>query len=562
MIYGIEDRVPRATGLVLGFQHAVESASKVTLPVAMLMTLGSSGQQLETMIVVTLVLTGVSTILVSSRLSVFGFGHLAPAAILSSFVTPSMLAAEKGGLALVAGMTLVTGAVVCLISRVLHRWRALFPAEVVGLIAFMVGASQASLAVSRFLGVSLSNPTPDPRHLLIASLTLALLACLTVWGKGKLRLFSSLITLVAGYTACAVGGMIRPEQWRRLSDAAWIGLPEIHPPGIAFDGSLMLPFLILGLSAVLKASGDLTIAEKISDANWKRTDVKQASSAILSYSLATMASALLGGFAMLSSSSNIGLAAATGAAARRIGYSCGGFLIALACLPKLVVLLGIAPAPVVGATFLLVVSYNLIAGMQVIMSRMMEARHTYIIGLSLLFGLSVEAVPGAYAQLPGWLRPIFASGLTLATTMVVLLNLLFRIGTSRKHQTALAPDGSDMAKVYDFLEQNGAEWGARKDVVEKAISVVVEACEGVALAGASDGPITLTATFDEVNLVAVVRYEGRPVEFRRTPVNPMDLLNADGPEIPISGILIYRLADRVRMRNEGAQCEISLYFEH
>ena len=44
-----------------------------------------------------------------------------------------MVAMEAGGLQLLAGMLLVTGLVVVLLSRVLHRWRVLFPPEVVGL---------------------------------------------------------------------------------------------------------------------------------------------------------------------------------------------------------------------------------------------------------------------------------------------------------------------------------------------------------------------------------------------------------------------------------------------
>jgi xanthine permease XanP len=152
IIFGRDDRPPNGTLAVLGLQHAAESASKVTLPVSALIALGLSSQSLETMIVVTLLVSGACCIAVSSSKGLFGFGHLAPVAILSSFVAPSLVAAQAGGLSLVAGMTLVTGVVVVVLSRVLHRWRFLFPPEVVGLIAFMVGASQASLAVSRFLG--------------------------------------------------------------------------------------------------------------------------------------------------------------------------------------------------------------------------------------------------------------------------------------------------------------------------------------------------------------------------------------------------------------------------
>ena len=67
-------------------------------------------------------------------------------------------------------------------------------------------STQASLAVTRFLGVNQAGAPPTPGHLLIASATLAMMAGLTVWGKGKLRLFSSLLTLTAGYAAFEIRG--------------------------------------------------------------------------------------------------------------------------------------------------------------------------------------------------------------------------------------------------------------------------------------------------------------------------------------------------------------------
>lgn len=547
---------------VLGLQHAIESASKVTLPVAMMMSVGATAKQVETLIETTLIMCGIATILVSSRLRLVGFGRLMPVAILSSFVSPALLAARAGGLPLVAGMTLVTGIVVAGLSRVLHRWRFLFPPEVVGLIAFMVGASQASLAVSRFLGIHRMDQTPASDHLFVASATIGLLAGLTVWGKGKLRLFSTLITLMAGYFLAGALGMVSAEQWQRVTDAPWIGLPTVHPPGMAFDPSLVLPFAVLGLSAALKASGDLTIAEKISDADWKRADLKAGSAAVLTFGLSTMLSACLGGFAMMSSSSNVGLSAATGAASRRIGYACGAILISLACVPKLVALIGITPAPVVGATLLLVVSYNLIAGMQIIMSRMMEARHTYIIGMSLLFGLSADAMPGAYANLPNWLRPLFASGLTLATTMVVLLNMVFRLGTSRRHSMQIAA-GEDAERIYTFLEEFGAEWGARREVIERAVSAVVEFYEMVFLMELAMGSISIETVYDEFKLTVLIRYRGTLPEAQKPGLSTvdLDLWSADQPSFKMSAMLLHRLADRVRMKAEGLNCEVEISFD-
>jgi NCS2 family nucleobase:cation symporter-2 len=561
LIYGTDDVPPLTTTIMLGFQHAVESASKIALPIAVLTAVGTGARQIETMVVSTLLVCGIASAVISSRQRLFGFGNLLPLAIFSSFVTPAMMAARIGGLKLVAGMTLTTGAVVCLMSRTLHRLRTLFPPEVVGLIAFMVGASQASLAVMSFLGVSRSDQAPSNVHLAIAAITLAILASLSVWGKGKLRLFSSLITLVVGYLLSAAMGMVRPEQWQLVKDAAWIGFPRLAPPGISFDARLILPFVVLGLTAALKAEGDLTVSGKISDADWKRADLRAGSSGLLTMSAAMMASACLGGFAVMSSTSNVGLAAATGATSRRIGYACGAILAAMAFFPKLVALIAAVPAPVVGAMFLLVVSYNMIAGMQIIMSRMMEARHTWIVGLSLLFGLSADALPGAYSTLPAWLRPLFASGLTIATAMVVILNAVFRIGAARRQKLEVIPGETSMDQMYDFLENFGATWGARKEAIHRAVSALVEFQEMSTLLQLTDGRFTVEVTSDEFRVTLLILYRGRLLQLDKSPGANGEAAELDSPIFEISGIMLNRLTDKIRTRADGENCRIEMVFE-
>lgn len=562
LIYATDDVPPVGTTAILGAQHAVESATKLTVPIALLSAAGATGTELEAMIVATLLVSGMASMLVSSRLPVVGFGHLLPSAIFSSFVGPAILAVRAGGMQLLSGMALVTGLSVAMLSQLLPKWRFLFPPEVVGLIAFMVGASQASLAVTKFLGMTRLDDSPAATHIVVASGSLALLAALTVWGRGRLRLYSTVITLVAGYVSCMAMGLMSPDAWRRVLEAPWIGLPIPSPPGMKFELSLFLPFAVLGLSSALKSAGDLTICEKISDADWKRSDLKKGSAAVFCFGAGSVLSAMLGGFALGSSSSNVGLSAATGAVSRRIGYACGIALIGLAFFPKLVALIGAAPPPVVGALFLLAVSYNLIAGMQIIMTRMMEARHTYIIGLSLLFGLTADAIPGAFRELPAWLRTLFSSGLTLATVMVVILNLVFRIGTSKRHSIVLRPGEDEIARVYDFMEESGGQWGARREVVDRAVGALVETYELLIGEELASGPVNVEAQFDEFSLDIIVRYQGTLPERPVPGANAPQMLAGQTSVATLAGVLLHRLADRVRMKASGLACELELHFEH
>jgi NCS2 family nucleobase:cation symporter-2 len=562
LIYGRDDLPPLGTLGVLGLQHAIESASKVTLPVAVLLTLGADAKSMQTMIAATLIATGVCTIVVSSRHKVFGFGHLTPSAIVSSFVAPSMIAMQMGGLKLLAGMTLLTGLVVVLLSRILHRWRALFPPEVVGLIAFMVGASQVSLALSRFLGMSRGTDRLDPHYLLVASITLALLAGLTVWGKGRLRLFSSVITLVVGYAVANASGFIGANQWAQVAQARLLDIPRIHPPGLAFDFGLLVPFMVLGLSAAMKNAGDLAVSEKISDPGWKRADLRRGRSAMLTFGLGTMVSSLAGGFAVMSSSSNIGLAAATGAASRYVGYACGAILVSLAFFPKLVALLTMMPAPVAGAMFLLVVSYNLVAGMQIIMSRLMETRHTYIIGFSLLFGLGAENMADLAAQAPAFVRPLLSSGLTVATVMVVVLNALFHLGTSRRQKIQLSPGPESIDALCEFIETFAAQWGARREVASRAVSAMVEFFESViGNELVSVGDVEVAAFFDEYRLDFSIRYRGHMLDIPTS--RPQITIDSDPSDIlKLSGYMLSRLADSVKSNSVSGITQIDIHFEH
>jgi NCS2 family nucleobase:cation symporter-2 len=426
----------------------------------------------------------------------------------------------------------------------------------------MVGASQVTLALSRFLGFERGAQRLDLNYLFVAFVTLAMLAGLTVWGKGPVRLFSSVITLVVGYVLANSFGFISAAQWTEVGRARWIDVPRIHPPGLSFDPNLILPFLILGLSAAMKCSGDLAVSEKLSDADWKRTDLRRGQAALFTFGLGTMLSSLAGGFALMSSSSNIGLAAATGAASRYVGYACGGILISLAFFPKLVALLTIVPAPVAGAMFLLVVSYNLIAGMQIIMSRMMETRHTYVVGFSLLFGLGAESLPELADQLPNYVRPLVSSGLTVATVMVVLTNALFHLGTSRRQTTRLTPDLDSMDHLCEFIEDFAAQWGARREITSRAVSAMMEFFES--LIGnelVTVGEVEVSAYFDEYRLDFSIRYRGRMLEIPSA--RPQITFDSDPAElVRLSGYMLSKLADSVKSSSSGGLVQLDIHFDH
>jgi len=92
----------------------------------------------------------------------------------------------------------------------------------------------------------------------VALITLIVTAGFNVWGKGKMRLYSLLIGMVAGYAVSLATGILTLDQARLILDSAFFQLPEMGKFGMSFSAAMLVPFLVAALSSALKTMGDLT----------------------------------------------------------------------------------------------------------------------------------------------------------------------------------------------------------------------------------------------------------------------------------------------------------------
>ena len=86
------------------------------------------------------------------------------------------------------------------------------------------------------------------------------------------------------------------------------------------------------------------------------------------------------------------------------------------------------PAPVAGAILVFVMCFMMASGIQIILGSGMDVPKTFVMGIALIFGMSLDVLPALYANVNPWLRPLFESSLTLSTVVAVLLNQLLRLG--------------------------------------------------------------------------------------------------------------------------------------
>jgi xanthine permease XanP len=547
---------------LLGLQHILALSSAFVYPVILLQESGILPEQAERMIHTSMIVMGVATVLQTRRYGAMGSGYLCPERLGPAYLPASILAIKTGGLPLLAGMTLVSGLFGVVLSRLMRRLRPFFPAEVIGTIVMMVGLALIPVAVSRFLGIEKSRVVIDPLSASIATVTFFIMVGVTVWGSSRLRLYGVLIGVLVGSVCAYASALVTNDDLRRLEQAALVALPCFLHEGWSFSGALIFPFMVTVLASSLKAVGDLTTCQKINDAEWKRPDMQSISGGILAEACGVMLSGSVGNMGQSTSSANVGLSIATGATSRRIGFACGGILILLAFVPELAVLFATMPNPVIGALLLFTVCFMIVAGVQILASRMMDSRKTFVVGVSVVLGLSVDMLPGAYQSVPALFVTAFGSSLSVTTLSALLLNLLFRIGIVQRAKLQIDPRTDSSEQIFLFMEKQGSAWGARKQVIDRAKSAMNEFVEAVSLLEPSTGRIGAEVSFDEFSLDIDMRYDGVPLEFPIERPTDADLFENERAVAKLAGFLIRNYVDRVKSDRINGRCRVQFHLEH
>jgi len=200
-------------------------------------------------------------------------------------------------------------------------------------------------------------------------------------------------------------------------------------------------------------------------------------------------------------------------------------------------------------------------GLQVVTSRMLDSRRTLVIGMGLLAGAALEAVPAISAGATEATRAVLGSSLVFGIAIAFLLNLAFRLGVRQSVTLAIDPAAHDPQQVEGFLRKQGAAWGARPDIVNRAVFGVSQLVEAVVEHGEVQGPMELEASFDEYRLDVRVRYKGKALTFPQSRPTIAQIQAEDGGR-QLAGFLLRRNADRIRAEQQGARALVWFHFDH
>jgi NCS2 family nucleobase:cation symporter-2 len=561
IVYGVEDTPPLGVTLFSGVQHVVLIAIRLLFPLLVAREAGLAPDRVLDVLGVSMLIMGLGPILQALTRGPVGSGYLCPASFTSAYIAPSLLAARSGGMALVVGMTVFGGMLEAALSRVLRPLRPFFPPEIAGFVVVVVGVTLGGLGTRYVLGIG-SAAGLSRLDLMVTALSLGTMIVLNVWTRGSLRVFCALIGMVVGYAAAALAGILTSADLAPVHAAPLIHFPHLGHGGFAFEPSLAIPFGVAALAACLRAMGDVTTCQKINDAEWTRPGMRSISGGVLANGISTMTAGLGGTIGVNTLTSSVGLAGATGVTSRRIAYVIGGMFLVLAFLPKAAAIFAIMPRPVLGATLWFSACFVFVKGLQIVTSRMLDVRRTFVIGLGFTIGLAVDLHPSLFAGLPASAQPFVSSSLVLGTVSALTLNALFRLGVRRTRTLSVDSMRVDAQAISDFMEEQGAAWGARRDVIDRATFNLSQSIETIVESCAPEGPIEVAASFDEFNLNLRVSYTGPPLELPdRRPSNEEIMASEEGQR-KLAGFMLRRHADRVQSRYRDGHASILFHFDH
>jgi len=561
--YGVNDIPPIGSIVPLVMQHVAMLSVELIFPVIVVTMAGGTVDMARDAVSLMMIAMGIGTILQAWRKGPVGSGYFCAHETGTAYFPAVIATIQAGGIGLMSGMILASGVLQMLFSRLVHRLRVLFPSEIIGLIIVMMAFSYIGYGMKAFWGVGGEHhvtTSTTPEAITVGFFTLLVIISLYIWGGKRMREYAILAGMAVGYVGAWVTGVIDNAAIARVAAAPVFTFPNIQG-GWAFDIRFLPAFAVAALCSSIITIGNMSTCQKVNEVDWRRLDLKSAGNGLFAEGLATSVSGLVGALPQTTSPGSVGLSVATGATSRYLGFVVGGLLIALSFFSQIATFLAIMPKPVIGVILLVEIAFIFPAGMQVCTSRMLDFRKMFVLGLAIAFGMAVDVVPEMSRAWPVWLAQLFNSPIALASITAILLTLLFRIGIA-SHQVIELELKEYPEKLAQFMEENGEAWGARREVVHRMLFSLEELMQILEAEKLVNGKVKLDVSFEEFNMEAQVTYNGAPPVLAHIRPSDEELLEEDGALSRLSGFLIRKYAQKIRIEEKDGKCQVRFNFEH
>lgn len=402
VLYGLDDRPPLLTAIVLGAQHVLTMfGSTVAVPLLLGPAMGMNTAQIAMLISSVMLCSGIATLIqttVGSRLPIVqgvSFSFLAAFLMIIGEIHPEGASDTRAGAAMpmIAGAVMVGGLLETIVgfSGMMGLIRRVLSPVVIGPVIMLIG-----------LALYEAGAPIAASHWPVAILTIFLIALFSfVWSEKSFlfRLFPMLLAILGAVSVCGVFaavGWFGPEHPARPDLAAFSQAPWVRTTGIIFPwgtpefrGSFVVAVIAGYFASMIESFGDYHACKQM--AGGGDPTEREISRGIGCEGIACALTGVLGGFSSTSYSENVGLIGLTKVGSRYVVQIGAVMLILLGLFGKFGALAAAIPTPVVGGLYCTMFGLISAVGIrQFAKADLNSDRNLFVGGFALFMGISVQ----------------------------------------------------------------------------------------------------------------------------------------------------------------------------
>ncbi|PTN37549.1 uracil-xanthine permease family protein [Desulfonatronum sp. SC1] len=452
ILYAVDERPPEWVSAFTGLQLLLLIVGPITVtPLVVARMAGIDPMEYSWIIFASLMASSICTFIQIRRFGSVGSGYLLIIGSSSAFVACALTAAQIGGMALVATMTVLSAPLQILFGWLLGPLRKIITPLVGGVVIMLIVVSVLGITFDLMTGAG-KNGT-DAHYLMVSVGTLMIILCLAIFGNKFLRLWSLVLGLLAGTILASFFGL---TDFSRVADSSWIGLPQGSWPGFYLDFSpellsLYLTFVLVTIVGAVETLGDGMAIQQISKRDFRKIDYERVQGAIYADGVSNAIAGALGTIPNTTYSIAISAVELTGVTARRVGYYVAGFLGLLAFSPKVAAIITSIPAPVIGVFLFVLLSMLFVTGIKLAASHGLNYESGIIIGVSFWVGFTFHNDFFFPHLIPEFVSPFLSNGMAVGGLTAIILSTLFYLKPAGRAGFTLDRDLSQVSKLHDLI---------------------------------------------------------------------------------------------------------------
>ena len=419
-----DEKYSVARTYIYGLQHIMTMYGGVIAPPLIVgQAAGLTGAQIGVLVSASLLVSGAATLLQTIGLPFFGSQlPLVQGISFASVSTMVAIATGDGGLPAVFGAITAAGVIGLAISPFFSQIIRFFPPVVTGSIITVIGLSLLPVAVRWMMGTNPRSPEwGSAANIGLAMFTLVVVLVLSRFLQGTISRLSILLGLVVGTLFAAAVGM---TDFAAVGQGPTFALPEPFLFGApVFQVGAILSMTIVILVIMTETTADIIAVGEIVGT---KVDARRVGDGLRADMIATTVAPVFNTFPASAFAQNVGLVAITGIKSRWAVAAGGSVLFVLGLLPVLGRVVAAIPNPVLGGAGIVLFGSVAASGIRTLSKVHYEGNlNLTLVAVAVSFGIIPIAMPTFYDHFPTWVGMIFESGISAASLVAVLLNLLF-----------------------------------------------------------------------------------------------------------------------------------------